>query len=88
MPDPSAQVSELRDGAKVLYQQGRYAEAIEFATAAVQLGIREHGQNDLSVARDVGFLGLIYKAAGVYDRAEDSYRSAIDAPRDAACPSP
>jgi CHAT domain-containing protein/tetratricopeptide (TPR) repeat protein len=77
------QVAQFREAAALLYQQGRYAEAIELAMAAVQLGIREHGQGDPSVAENFGFLGLIYKASGTYDRAEDCYRYAIDVLRSA-----
>lgn len=78
MADQSDELTQFRNAAKALYQQGQYADAIKAATAAVQLGIHLHGQGDPSVAEDFGFLGLIYKAAGIYDRAEECYRYAID----------
>jgi len=86
-PSPSSdereQLSECRNAAKLLYQQGSYDAAIDVATGAVQLARQIHGDGDPAVAEDFGFLGLIYKAAGVQDRAEDCYRYAIDALRQA-----
>ncbi len=82
-PDERERLSECRNAAKLLYHQGSYNAAIDFATGAVQLARQIHGEGDPAVAEDFGFLGLIYKAAGVQDRAEDCYRYAIDVLRKA-----
>src|SRR5215471_4107969 len=81
LPSPSSdqlvQLKEFRDATTLLYRQGRYDAAIEIATGAIQLSRSLFGDGDPAVAEDFGVLGLIYKAAGVLDRAEDCYRYAI-----------
>src|SRR6185369_7600876 len=81
LPSPSsdqlAQLNNFRDAAALLFQQGKYKEAIEYATYAVQLSRQLFGDGDAAVAEDFGVLGLVYKVAGNWDQAEDCYRYAI-----------
>ena len=87
LPSPNSdqlgQLNEFRNATKLLYQQGKYEAAIECATGAVQLACQLLGEANPAVAEDFGVLGLVYKAAGVWDRAEDCYRYAIDVLRQA-----
>jgi tetratricopeptide (TPR) repeat protein len=76
--ESAEQLEQYRTAAIRLYQFGRFEEAIESQNTACELTRQRFGAASREYAGAVGFLGLIYKAAQNFKRADECYQEAID----------
>ena len=60
-----------------LYQQGRYSDALPYATEALRLGEEELGPDHPTTATLLNNLALLYKTQGKYAEAEPLYRRSL-----------
>ena len=60
-----------------LYQQGKYAEAIPAARAALRVAEETFGPDHPKVATDLNNLAMLYRAQGKYAQAEPLYKRSL-----------
>ncbi len=68
---------EAQNRYTTLYQQGRYAEAIRYATKALRLGEEEFGPDHPNTANLLNSLAFLYHHQGNYAGAAPLYRRSL-----------
>ena len=74
----SPALTEAQNRYITLYQQGRYSEAIPYATEALRLGVEEFGPDHTTTARLLNDLAFLYQAQGNYAEGEPLLQQADD----------
>jgi tetratricopeptide (TPR) repeat protein/CHAT domain-containing protein len=72
-----ARLNELNAQVVELYQQGKYAEAIQVADEAVRVARTTFGRDDPNLATALNNLGELYNAQGRYREAEPLLKQAL-----------
>ncbi len=68
---------ELTTKSKMLYQQGRYSEAIQAAKETLQVAENTFGPNHPYTTTSLNNLALVYKNQGKYAEAEPLYNRSL-----------
>jgi len=76
--DIEQQISKLNQQAAMLYQQGRYEEAIQFASQVRDLSSQYRGEDHPSFATSLNNLAVLYYLMGNYAQAELLYKQAME----------
>ena len=79
MPENKGQqIDQLNREIAALYEQGRYAEAVQVAAKAYDLTRDQLGSNHPHTATSLNDLAELYRAIGNYAAAEPLHRQALD----------
>jgi len=81
--DIQQQISKLNQRAEKLYQQGRYEEAIQPASHALDLSFQYLGEDHPDFATSLSNLAGLYYSMGNYSQAEPLYKQAMEIRRTA-----
>ena len=75
--DIHQQWQTLHQQVVMLYEQGVYGEAIEYAIKSLQFARENIGEKHPNTASSLNTLAFIYHTLGDYQKAEPLYRSAL-----------